>query len=138
MQAPASHKSSIAIGMDRGVARGQSFARLTEDRYNLKMMRSIQVVENKSSSRLWIHSLPRKKTCYYSGIANLTAGLLPTVGTPVSIIGLYLGNQQIRKGENPTYCPLRNHVFCNRANPFDYQRNCWDNIGCNEYVLKKD
>ena len=49
-------------------------------------------------------SLPpvQNKTGYYVGIASLIAWLLPIIGIPVSIIGLYLGNHDMKKEENPT------------------------------------
>jgi hypothetical protein len=42
----------------------------------------------------------QNKTSYYVGIVSLIAWLLPIIGIPVSIIGLYLGNQEKKKGEN--------------------------------------
>ena len=42
----------------------------------------------------------QNKTSYYVGIISLIAWLLPIIGIPVSIIGLYLGNEAQKKGEN--------------------------------------
>jgi hypothetical protein len=40
------------------------------------------------------------KTGYYVGIASLIAWFIPLIGVMVSIIGLYLGNKELKKGEN--------------------------------------
>jgi hypothetical protein len=40
------------------------------------------------------------KTGYYVGIASLIAWFIPLIGVPVSIIGLYLGNRELKNGEN--------------------------------------
>jgi hypothetical protein len=42
----------------------------------------------------------QNKTSYYVGIVSLIAWLLPIIGIPVSIIGLYLGDKEKKKGEN--------------------------------------
>ena len=47
-------------------------------------------------------SIKESKTGYYLGIVSLIAWFIPLVGFPVSIIGLYLGYKDIKKGENPT------------------------------------
>jgi len=48
------------------------------------------------------HTAPRAEnnTSYYMGIISLIAWLLPIIGLPVSIIGLYLGYQEKEKGNN--------------------------------------
>ena len=46
------------------------------------------------------HPPVENKTSFYVGIICLIAWLLPIIGIPVSIIGLYLGNQAQIKGEN--------------------------------------
>lgn len=42
----------------------------------------------------------QNNTSYYMGIVSLFAWLLPIVGLPVSIIGLYLGYKEKEKGNN--------------------------------------
>ena len=41
---------------------------------------------------------PHSKKSYYLGIISLFAWLLPIVGLPISIIGLYLGNKELKNG----------------------------------------
>jgi hypothetical protein len=48
-----------------------------------------------------INSAVTNKTGYYVGIVSLIAWIIPLIGVPVSIIGLYLGNREIKRGENP-------------------------------------
>lgn len=44
--------------------------------------------------------IKESKRAYYIGIVSLIAWLLPLLGFPVSIIGLYLGYKDIKKSEN--------------------------------------